>query len=425
MTQENKDAFDNQDQQLNDQLDEQLQETQDQQETVENSGQLDQQSDNQQAVEDVQQSELNNQDRPQQEQVDLETVSADSQPNEGCEIADAEDQSQNQIENEISQQLEDENASSSEAESENKSVESEPESDTVASEESEAVSETEAASEQTPELESDVSSETVPEQEPQEIEEQAVQTDAQEDSGEEQPVQADAKDNPDQEQAADEKVEFTYTDDSDDQEKDGSEEDDSDQGLQHVLPWSHGLKQEFEENEYPRPTMESVIESILFASDEPISANRLKNIAEISTTKQVKDTIKVLNEKYEQTNSAFKIEQIAGGYQMMTHKVYNHWLMKLIRVRTETKLTQAALETLAIISYKQPIIRAEVEAIRGVSSGEMIRRLMSQGLVKIAGRAEVLGRPIMYGTTKKFLEVFGLNSVKDLPKVEELKKPKA
>jgi len=164
--------------------------------------------------------------------------------------------------------------------------------------------------------------------------------------------------------------------------------------------------------------------TILFASDEPISATRLMNIAEISSTKQVSDCIAELNEKYEQTNSAFKIATIAGGYQMMTHKVYNHWLLKLIRVRTETKLTQAALETLAIISYKQPIIRADVEAIRGVSSGEMIRSLMQKGVVKITGRAEVLGRPMLYGTTKKFLEVFGLSSLKDLPKVEELKKPK-
>jgi segregation and condensation protein B len=102
---------------------------------------------------------------------------------------------------------------------------------------------------------------------------------------------------------------------------------------------------------------------------------------------------------------------------------YSHWLKKLIHSREDSSLSQAALETLAIIAYKQPIIRADIEAIRGVAAGEMIRNLMYKGLVKITGRAEVLGRPMLYGTTKKFLEIFGLNSLTDLPKVEELKKP--
>jgi len=92
-------------------------------------------------------------------------------------------------------------------------------------------------------------------------------------------------------------------------------------------------------------------------------------------------------------------------------------------VRDAGKLSPAALETLAIIAYKQPIIRADIEAVRGVAAGEVIRGLMYKGLVKIVGRAEVLGRPMLYGTTKKFLEVFGLNSLKDLPKIEELKRP--
>ncbi|MBW8034757.1 MAG: SMC-Scp complex subunit ScpB [Planctomycetes bacterium] len=171
-------------------------------------------------------------------------------------------------------------------------------------------------------------------------------------------------------------------------------------------------------------TLESVVEAILFASDEPITPNRLVNTLEVGSVKQIRESVENLNEKYKQANSAFRIDQIAGGFQMMTLDAYNHWLKKLIRVRTENKLTQASLETLAIIAYKQPIIRADVEAIRGVGSGEMIRGLMHKGMVKIAGRAEILGRPLLYGTTKKFLDVFGLNSVKDLPKAEELKKPK-
>lgn len=122
-------------------------------------------------------------------------------------------------------------------------------------------------------------------------------------------------------------------------------------------------------------------------------------------------------------NCAFRIEEIAGGYQMMTLPAYNPWLRKLLRVRTDNKLTQAALETLAIVAYKQPLIRADIEAIRGVASGEVLRNLMYKGLVKIVGRAEVLGRPMLYGTTRRFLDVFGLKSLKDLPNVEELKKP--
>lgn len=171
------------------------------------------------------------------------------------------------------------------------------------------------------------------------------------------------------------------------------------------------------------PTITSVVEAVLFASDEPLTVQRLVNIVEAGSVKQVRDCVKELSDKYESNGSAFHIEQIAGGYQIMTLDVFSYWLKKLVRVRTETKLSQAALETLAIISYKQPVIRADIEAIRGVAAGEVIRNLMYKGLVKIVGRAEVLGRPMLYGTTKKFLDIFGLNTLKDLPKVEELKKP--
>lgn len=177
------------------------------------------------------------------------------------------------------------------------------------------------------------------------------------------------------------------------------------------------------ESENVETTVESVIEAVLFASDEPLTEARLAGVVELGTGKQVRECIENLNNKYRANNSAFRIEKIAGGYQMLTLSVYNSWLQKLLRARTDSKLSQAALETLAIIAYKQPIIRADVEAIRGVAAGEVIRSLMYKGLVKIVGRAEVLGRPLLYGTTKKFLEVFGLNTLKDLPKIEELKKP--
>jgi segregation and condensation protein B len=171
-------------------------------------------------------------------------------------------------------------------------------------------------------------------------------------------------------------------------------------------------------------TTESVVEAVLFASDEPLTAARLSNVVGTSA-RQIRQYINNLNDKYKEKNNAFRIEQIAGGYQMLTLSPYNIWLKKLLRERSESKLSPAALETLAIISYKQPIIRADIEAIRGVAAGEMLRGLMYKGLVKIVGRAQVLGRPLLYGTTRKFLEVFGLNSLKDLPKIEELKKPEA
>lgn len=179
------------------------------------------------------------------------------------------------------------------------------------------------------------------------------------------------------------------------------------------------LPQENPDNEL---TVESVVEAVLFASDEPLTEARLANIVE-TDTKQIRQHITHLNEKYQANNCAFRIEKIAGGCQMLTLSAYNHWLKKLLRARSDNKLSPAALETLAIIAYKQPIIRADIEAIRGVSVGEVIRSLCYKGLVKIVGRAEVLGRPMLYGTTKKFLEVFGLNTLKDLPKIEELKKP--
>jgi segregation and condensation protein B len=177
-------------------------------------------------------------------------------------------------------------------------------------------------------------------------------------------------------------------------------------------------------NQDTETTVESVVEAVLFASDEPLTEARLANIVETSV-KQVRVHIEGLNDKYQANGNAFRIEQIAGGYQMLTLSPYNHWLKKLLRARSDSKLSPAALETLAIVAYKQPVMRADIEVIRGVAAGDVLRSLCYKGLVKIVGRAEVLGRPMLYGTTKKFLEVFGLNTLKDLPKIEELKKPPA
>jgi len=159
----------------------------------------------------------------------------------------------------------------------------------------------------------------------------------------------------------------------------------------------------------------ALLEALLFSTRSPLTAGRLAELMDLPATKPARAGIKELNKQYEETGRPFRIEQVAGGYQMLTLPEYGEAVKKLHQKEADAKLTKAALETLAIIAYKQPILRADIEAIRGVACGETIRSLMEKHLVKIAGRAELPGRPILYGTTKRFLELFGLNSLKDLP----------
>lgn len=168
---------------------------------------------------------------------------------------------------------------------------------------------------------------------------------------------------------------------------------------------------------------ENVVEAILFATDSPLPAARIAQIMGVGDARTVRNHIRALNELYERGGAAFRIQEIAGGYQMLTLPKFNPWLAKLLSARQQSRLSPAALETLAIVAYKQPVLRVEIEAIRGVAVGEVLNRLREMNLIKIVGRDEQLGRPMLYGTTKRFLEVFGLASLKDLPKVEELKPP--
>jgi len=158
-----------------------------------------------------------------------------------------------------------------------------------------------------------------------------------------------------------------------------------------------------------------MLEALLLSTPHPLTASRLAELLDVGGVKPVRKAVAELNEQYDSTNRAFRVEQVAGGYQILTLPKYGSVLKALHQREADTKLTKAALETLAIIAYKQPILRADVEAIRGVACGETIRSLMEKHLVRIAARAEVPGRPILYGTTKRFLELFGLDSVKDLP----------
>ncbi|MDB5291016.1 MAG: scpB [Phycisphaerales bacterium] len=164
-----------------------------------------------------------------------------------------------------------------------------------------------------------------------------------------------------------------------------------------------------------------ILEALLLSTHHPLTAGRLAELLDLSSTKPVRRAIKELNTQYESAGRTFRIEQVAGGFQILTLPEFGEHLKKLHQKEADARLTKAALETLAIIAYKQPILRADVEAIRGVACGETIRSLMEKRLVKIAGRAEEPGRPILYGTTKRFLELFGLNTLRDLPQPDALK----
>ncbi len=165
------------------------------------------------------------------------------------------------------------------------------------------------------------------------------------------------------------------------------------------------------------------IEALLLSSDRPLADARLAELldqTDAGSAKTIHSAVEQLNDEYEQTGRSFRAERVAGGWQLLTLPVFGELLAKLHRDRAQTKLSPAGLETLAIIAYRQPILRAEIEAIRGVGCGEVLRGLLDRRLVKIVGRAEELGRPMLYGTTTQFLKIFGIAGLDDLPPVEGL-----
>lgn len=170
----------------------------------------------------------------------------------------------------------------------------------------------------------------------------------------------------------------------------------------------------------PELDIKSKVEALLFATDRPVSASKIAQIIGDTDARVVKKAIELLRHEYDEQGRAFQVEEIAEGYQLLTRPQFRTYVTKLRRSAAEARLSQAALETLAIIAYKQPVLRSQIEAIRGVQAGELLRGLMEKNLVKIVGRANVVGRPILYGTTRRFLEHFGLKSLKDLPKMEEV-----
>ncbi|MGA1841716.1 MAG: SMC-Scp complex subunit ScpB [bacterium] len=165
----------------------------------------------------------------------------------------------------------------------------------------------------------------------------------------------------------------------------------------------------------------AIIEFFLFVSPNPLSVSDLKEMAGNMEIDQIEQAISWLQKNFYCPGRALQICEVAGGYQICTRPEFHPWLERITNYQTKRRLSRAALEVLAIVAYKQPITRFEVDEIRGVSSGFVLRGLLQKKLIRIAGRKDCLGRPIVYGTGKEFLSYFGLRELRQLPKESELK----
>jgi segregation and condensation protein B len=164
------------------------------------------------------------------------------------------------------------------------------------------------------------------------------------------------------------------------------------------------------------------IEAILLLAREPLSSRRLSQYANLADATEARTLVRQLNEVLDARGRAFRVEEVAGGFQLLTRPKFASWLRRLANVPKELRLSAPALETLSVIAYRQPASRAEIEAVRGVNCGEVVRQLLERDLVRIAGRGEELGRPYLYATTRQFLQLFGLRNLEDLPRAEQLRK---
>lgn len=161
------------------------------------------------------------------------------------------------------------------------------------------------------------------------------------------------------------------------------------------------------------------LEAVLFVAEGALSARKLAQFATLADFKEAEELIEQLNASYELSRTSFRVECVAGGYRLLTQPQFAVWLDKLHDRQAEVQLSPPAMETLTIVAYRQPVTRADVEAVRGVQSSEILKLLMEKGLVRITGEEDSLGRPYLYGTTNAFLEAFGLGTLKDLPMREE------
>lgn len=164
------------------------------------------------------------------------------------------------------------------------------------------------------------------------------------------------------------------------------------------------------------------LEAVLFLSREPVSSRKLAQLAGLADGTAARTLVRRLNKLYDAAGTAFRAEELAGGFQLLSRPKFGPWLRKLYPWPIETRLSGPALETLAVVAYRQPVLRAAVEAVRGVDCGEILRQLMERDLLRICGRSDDLGRPYLYGTTKRFLQLFGLRHLDDLPRAEILRR---
>jgi len=162
------------------------------------------------------------------------------------------------------------------------------------------------------------------------------------------------------------------------------------------------------------------LEAVLFLARVPLNSRKLSQFAGLADGTQARTLVGQLNEKYNRLGNAYQIKRVASGYQMLSRPQFAKWLRQLSYVPRPTRLSRPAMETLAVVAYRQPIIKADVEAIRGVASGEMLRQLLERGWIKIFGRSEELGRPYLYVTTREFAAEFGLGNLQDLPAAQQL-----
>ncbi len=165
--------------------------------------------------------------------------------------------------------------------------------------------------------------------------------------------------------------------------------------------------------------LKNIIESLLFVADEPLTIERLKQIISGAEAKALRAALEELTVDYETRLGGFYLNQVAGGYQIRSRPEYMEWIKRLLQPKPQ-RLSKAALETLAIIAYKQPVIRSDIEQLRGVDCGGVLRVLLERKFIRVLGRKEIPGRPLIYATTKRFLEVFGLKNLKDLPTPKEI-----
>ncbi|MDR2811992.1 MAG: SMC-Scp complex subunit ScpB [Endomicrobium sp.] len=170
--------------------------------------------------------------------------------------------------------------------------------------------------------------------------------------------------------------------------------------------------------------VKKILEVLLFVSDKPLTLKELKDIikADVADISNLDDILKELKDEYFNLNKPYEIKFVADGWTFATKPEYSHWIKKLLKEKTVLKLSPSALETLAMIVYKQPITRAEIDEIRGVESSGVISTLLERKLIKIVGTKEALGRPLLYGTTQDFLKHFGLAHLSELPLIEDMPK---